>query len=166
MNHAAFPDPTYSKMIVWGSTFTSTQEHCYVIELFNIWYAIWDTLRLSVIAGPPLLTEQPRVRPELTLQKAELGQYWEPLTIPRCSDRSCTVHSSLCIGIHGWERHCNFSLKMFPFCYSYLMNCPFDILAKTLSFACLEWQNLIWQNAHNMMALNRTEITWNIVYSI
>lgn len=164
MHHAAFPDPTYSKMIVWGSTFSSTQEHSYVIELFSIWYAMWDTLRLSVIADPPLLTEQPRVRPELTLQKAELDQYWEPLTIPCCSDQSCTVHNSLCIGMHVRVKRCNFSFKMFPFCYSCLMNWPSDILAKTL--VCLQWQNLIRQSTHNMMALNRTEITWNLVYSI
>lgn len=137
MHQAAFPDPTYSKMFVWGSTFTSTQEHCYVIELFSIWYAIWDTLSLSVVAGPALLSEQPRVRPELTLQKAELDQYWEPLTILRCLGQSCTAHSSLCIGMHVWVRPCHFSLKMFFYCFFFLQlfnDLPFWYFGKSSIF--------------------------------
>lgn len=108
MQHAAFPDPTYRKRIVWGSTITSAQELCYVIELFSIWYAIWDTLRLSVIAGLPLLTEQARVRPELTLQKAELAQYWERTfgnpTLPRSVmyRSQFSMYSHACLGKALW----------------------------------------------------------------
>lgn len=31
MRCTAFPDPAYSKMTVWGSAFTLTQEYCYRI---------------------------------------------------------------------------------------------------------------------------------------
>lgn len=119
-------------MIVWGSTFTSTQELCHGV--FIIWYAIWDTLRLSVIAGPPLLTEQPRVRPELPLQRADLDQFCEPLTIPHCSNLSCTVHNSLCIGLLVWVRHCEFSFKMLIFLLQLFNELPFWYFGKNSIF--------------------------------